>query len=163
MSNKKKEQYLKIKSTEDLIRKNIQQFWDQKKMHFINLHKSTKNENEQISLMKEKEIMDLEKVEENLIKRLEKSQNVDEITIKKLEDVIVTPMEEFIQKYPAENQPKKKKKYKPPNFFQENKSLSKSKSEKEIKSSFSPPRIKVENEESELQKDENNNFNFSMS
>jgi len=122
----KKEQYLKVKGSEDIIRKNIQHFWERKKNFFANINKSMKNENEQVSLMKEKEIFELEKKEENLIQRLEKSQNIDEMTVKQLEEVIITPLEEFVEKYGEEK--KEKQLSKKPKKFN---GLSKMKSEKD--------------------------------
>lgn len=110
--NCKKEQYLKGKSSEKIIRKNIKEFWDKKRDYFTNYHKAIKNENDQVSRLKENEIYNLERLEENLIQRLEKSQNVDEMAIQKLEEVILTPLQEFIQKYGEEskNQQSEKKK-----------------------------------------------------
>ena len=46
--NSKKELYLKGKSSERNVRKNIQDFWDRKRDYFTNVHKTLKNENDQI-------------------------------------------------------------------------------------------------------------------
>ena len=64
-----------------------------------NTKNNLKNENEKFSFMKEKEIIELEKKEENLIKRLEKSQKIDDNILEKMEEIAFTPVEEFIQKY----------------------------------------------------------------
>lgn len=103
----KKQQYLKVKSSENLTKLNIQDFWERKKSFFTNVNRSIRNENEQISLKKEKEIYELERMEEDLIHRLEKSQNVDEMAIKQLEEVMVTPLEDFIEKYGEKKTEKK--------------------------------------------------------
>lgn len=95
----KKQQYLKIKSSENLMKKNINDFWNKKKRHYFEIHHNLKNENEKFSFMKEKEIIELEKKEENLIKRLEKSQKIDDNILEKMEEIAFTPVEEFIQKY----------------------------------------------------------------
>lgn len=110
IANSKKEQYLKIKSTEFLIRKKIKDFWDNKKNQYMSLHRDLKNENEKFSLLKEREIADLEKKEEELIKKLEKSQNVDERIINQIQEISITPLEDFIQRYGKEQDPNKKHK-----------------------------------------------------
>lgn len=95
----KKQQYLKIKSSENLVKKNINDFWNKRKRHYLEIHQNLKNENDKFSFMKEKEIMELEKKEENLLKRLEKSQKIEENILEKMEEITFTPVEEFIQKY----------------------------------------------------------------
>lgn len=128
----KRSQYLMVKSSEDLIKKNIQSYWERKKNYFLNLHKSLKNENEKFLLIKEKEIYDLEKNEENLIRRLEQSQNVDESTFKELEEVILTPLEQFIQKYGEDKIEKKEIRKKSNCQFITSRNLNKENDEKEI-------------------------------
>ena len=158
MFNNKQEQYMKMKNSENLMKRNIQQYWDNKKNYHNNLHKSMKMENEQVLFLKEKEIYKLEKAEENLIQKLEKSQNVDEIVLKQLEDVMVTPLEEFIEKYGNEKKEKNIIKSKESSKFYVNKSLGKAKSEIDL---HYPSKIRIPNEIKD--QNEENTSNFLMS
>ena len=152
----KKEQYLKGKSSEKLIRQNIQGFWDKKRDHFTNYHKAIKHENDQVSRLKENEIYNLERLEENLIQRLEKSQNVDEMAIQKLEEVILTPLQEFIQKYGEESkhQQSEKKKKSGKNCVTVSEKIGKAKS----KSMHSLSDVKVTGNETGREEENKNNL-----
>ena len=99
----------------------------------------------------------MERLEENLIQRLEKSQNVDEMAIQKLEEVILTPLQEFIEKYGEESknqQNERKKKRNGKNCV----TVSENGNKKKSKSMHSLSDVKVTGNETGREEENKNNL-----
>lgn len=94
----KKEQVSLVKVAQSTSRKKIEYYWEQKKKYHSELRAQETLENEKIKENLEKNLNSLEKLELNLLNRLEKTQDVQTRLYDKFEEAFLLSPSEFSEK-----------------------------------------------------------------
>ena len=99
LSQQNREKKLKIKKDLEISKRKIDRFWEMKQKQFMDHHLFEIYEQEAITKLKENEMTELEKKEINLLKKLDRTQNVHNDLCEKLENALILSSQEFNKIY----------------------------------------------------------------